>query len=93
MKIIVNKSKLDGFIIDNEGKLRKPKYFEETGLRTLSKTIFETVADYCIRTAQTKISGDDFHTILDLQKIDFDRDTIAAIVSLQQHDYLKIENL
>ena len=93
MEIIVNKSKLEGFLIDNEGKLRKPKYFDDSNLNTLSRLIFETVADYCIRTAQTKISGDDFHAILDLKQIDFDRQTISAIVSLQQHDYLKVENL
>ena len=93
MEIIVNKSKLEGFLIDNEVKLRKPKYFDDSNLNTLSRLIFETVADYCIRTAQTKISGDDFHAILDLKQIDFDRQTISAIVSLQQHDYLKVENL
>jgi len=93
MEITVNKSKLEGFLIDNEGTLRNPKYFDENGLSTLSRLIFETVADYCIRTAQTKISGDDFHALMDLKQIDFDRQTISAIVSLQQHDYLKIENL
>lgn len=93
MEIIVNKSKLEGFLIDNEGTLIKPKYFAESELNTLSRLIFETVADYCIRTTQHKISGSDFHALMDINKIDFDRKTISAIVSLQQHDYLKIENL
>ena len=49
MEITVNKSKLSGFLIDNERKLRVPKWFADEKLSNVQRVIFETLADYCLR--------------------------------------------
>jgi hypothetical protein len=93
MEITINRSKTQEFFIDGNGELHTPQDFKENRLSDLSGLIFIIIADYCIRTSQNKISGDEFHALLSCRKMEFDKDTVSALTSLEQHDYLKIENL
>lgn len=90
MVLTINPSKFADFVLDNEGKVYAPMYFQESRLMELSKEIAKIIAKYYLSEEETQIKGSKFHELLDEAKIEFDRNTVKAVLELQEQDYFEM---
>lgn len=90
MVLTLNPSKFGDFIIDNEGEIHVPQYFQELQLMQLSKEIILIIAKYYLVEERTEIKGTTFHRLLDDEKIEFDRNAVKAMLELQENDYFEM---
>ena len=93
MNLIINQSKLKFCVLDNNGKLKMPKYLRDLPLMKLSKEILKLIVSYCLKAETDIVPGSHFNVILDDNKIDFDRDVVKALLELNNEGYLKISNI
>lgn len=90
MVLTINPSKFADFILDNQGELHVPRYFEEYKLMDLSKEIIKMIAKCYLATGETVIKGATFHNMLDNNKIEFDRYVVKSILELQGQEYFEM---
>lgn len=91
MEVTVSMDKLDEYVIDDKHKMHAPKHFFEEAMLEISRTIFLTLAKYCLESEINVLPGRRFHDLLDKCGVDFDRQTIKGILELQSKGYLKVE--
>ena len=90
VEITVNKSKLSGFLIDNERKLRVPKWFAEEGLSDVQRMIFETLADYCLRVDEYTIPAIKATLMLENNGISWNNSTSSCLIDLAEKGYISM---
>lgn len=90
MVLTINPSKFADFILDNQGEIHSPRYFEESELMEMSKQITLIIAKYYLSQEETVIKGSIFHNLLDEAEIDFDRNVVKALLELQDQDYFEM---
>lgn len=91
MEITINRSKIDDFTIDDQGKVHAPRYFlEDKSLKDISKRLFCLIAKHAMYTESNIVSSVIFNSILDKEGIDFDAHTVKGIIELNDEGYISI---
>ena len=90
MVLTINPSKFGDFVLDNNGELHVPRYFEESELMEKSKQIILIIAKFYLSQEETVIKGSIFHNLLDEAEIEFDRNVVKALLELQDQDYFEM---
>jgi hypothetical protein len=90
MEVTVNTANLNDFLIDSEGKIRAPMYFDlNNDLGETAKELFKILAGYCVVNNAYKIPPRDFQNLVD-QYFPLNKKTILAVVELKQNNYIDI---
>ena len=90
MALIINKAQLTGFVIDDQGELKAPKYFEESQeISTRAKTVLKVIAKYCMTNNDPVIPMSTFRDMLE-KEIPLTIKTVAALLELRANHYIEI---
>lgn len=90
MVLTINQSKFADFVLDNDGKLYSPRYFQESNLTDTAKEVAKIIAKHYLSEEETIIKGTKFHELLDRENIEFDRGVVKAVLELQGNDYFEM---
>lgn len=90
MEVTVNREKIRDFVIDSEGVIRTPMYFDLTAkISDTAKELFKIIAAYSLKNSTDNIQPRDFKNLVD-QNCDITKRTMLAIVELKQNNYIDI---
>lgn len=90
MEVTVNSEKIADFLVDSEGKIRTPMYFDLTNdLSDTAKELFKVIAAYSLQNSTENIQPRDFKNLVD-QYCDITKRTMLAVVELKQNNYIDI---
>lgn len=90
MEITINKSKLSGFLIDNDQKLRVPKWFSEEGLSDVQRVIFKTLADYCLRVDEYTIPASRAARMIENNGVPWSDSVSLCFIDLAEKGYISM---
>lgn len=90
MEITVNREKITDFLIDSEGKIRTPMYFDlNKDIGDTAKELFKIIVAYSLQNSTDNIPPRDFKNLVD-QYCDITKQTILAVMELKQNNYIDI---
>lgn len=90
MEVTVNREKITDFLVDSEGEIRTPMYFDlNNDLSDTAKELFKVIAAYSLQNSTANIQPRDFKNLVD-QYCDITKRTMLAIVELKQNNYIDI---
>ena len=90
MEVTVNRAKTVDFLMDSEGVIHAPMYFDLTAeISDTAKELFKIIAAYSLKNSTDNIQPRDFKNLVD-QNCDITKRTMLAIVELKQNNYIDI---
>lgn len=90
MEITINRAKIADFLLDSEGKIRTPMYFDMADdIGSIEKDLFKILAGYCLANNTDIIPPRDFQSLVD-KHFPLNKKTILAVVELKQNNYIDI---
>lgn len=90
MSVIINKAQLTGFVIDDQGELKAPKYFEESQeISTQAKSVLKIIAKHCMTNNDPVIPMSTFRDMLE-KELPLSIKTVATLLELRTNNYIEI---